>query len=119
MEIITVLLILWFLITSLYILFWIVGNTHRRFSDFIDDQIPAISRYLNIIAGFYFFLGLIIIFLSLLGISINFSPGLTVAALGIAIFSYSMAQHQNFKSKKEGTYIKRSLQRIEQKLNSK
>jgi len=119
MEIIAVLLILWFLITLLYILFWIIGNTHKQFSKFIDDQIPAISRYLNIIAGLYFFLGIIVIFLSLLGITIIFSPGLTLAALGIAIFSYSMAQHQNFKAKKEGTDIKRSLQRIEQKLNSK
>lgn len=117
MDLVLLLLVLWFFLTSIYIICWWIGNVHKKYLDFLDETIPISSRILTILGAIYFILGIIVLFLPILfQINITLSPGLSVAAFGIATFSYSMAQLQNFKSKTDMKEIKNQLKGISEKL---
>jgi len=115
MELIFLSLAIWFLVTFLYLLFWIIGNGHKEFSEFVDETLPCTSTISMILGALFFVSGAILFYLPQ---PVNFpTVGLSIAALGLATISFSMAQKRNFESKKETKSMKSQLSRIEKFLN--
>jgi uncharacterized membrane protein len=110
MKLIFLLLVLWFLVTFLYFLFWIIGNISRNFQEFFDKSIPHLALFILFLGIIFSICGAIILWIPKQN-TIN-TAGISIAALGLATIAYSMTQLKNFESKKDTEEIKTQLTRI-------
>jgi hypothetical protein len=118
MDIILLLLVLWFIITSLYIACWIIGRSHKQFFEFLDDTMAPTTLMNGILGTLIFGLGIAILYLQLIaGIDVKISAGISIVALGIAILSFALAQEQKIKSKSELKEIRNLLKSISKKID--